>query len=247
MALTCDVFTPTDDANGSAVLFVVNGGWHSRWALPEVTQYMFLPLTDKGFTVFDVRHGSSPKFSITEAVGDVRRNVRLIRMSAERFEIDRDRMGAFGISAGGHLSLMLGTASDEGQLNAKDPVDKVSDRVQAVVAYVAPTDLRVMVNDAPERLASYERFPALVINPDMAALYSPLLHVMSDDTPTLLLAGVQNDLVPIFHSRDIHAAFEKAYVPAKLIDYGDSGHGFNKVDTQAAAKAVYGRMVHHIS
>ena len=73
-------------------------------------------------------------------------------MNAEKFKIDSNRIGVYGMSAGGHLSLMLGTASDDGDPNAKDPVDKVSDRVNAVVAYVAPTDLRIMARDAPDRL-----------------------------------------------------------------------------------------------
>ena len=76
LAMTFDVFTPVADANGAGVLFMVSGGWYSRWHPPEHAQGMFKPLTDKGFTVFAVRHGSSPKFSIPEAVADVRRSER---------------------------------------------------------------------------------------------------------------------------------------------------------------------------
>ena len=82
----------------------------------------------------------SPKFSIPEAVEDVRRSVRYIRHNAEQFGVDPDRLGVYGYSAGGHLSLMLGTASDEGDEQADEPILKVSDRVRAVVAFVAPTD-----------------------------------------------------------------------------------------------------------
>ena len=128
LAMTCDVFTPTENANGAAVLFMVSGGWYSNWSPPEQTQSLFRPLTDKGFTIFAVRHGSSPKFSIAEAVSDVRRSVRFIRLNAEKFKIDPNRIGVFGMSAGGHLSLMLGTASDEGDPNSKDPVEKAHAR-----------------------------------------------------------------------------------------------------------------------
>ena len=247
LAMTCDVFTPTENANGAAVIFMVSGGWYSNWAPPEQTQFQFKPLTDKGFTVFAVRHGSSPKFSISEAVSDVRRGVRFIRLNADKFKIDPNRIGVFGMSAGGHLSLMLGTTSDEGDANAKDPIDKVSDRVNAVVAYVAPTDLRLMANDAPDRLPAYERFPALNIDMKTAAVDSPLLHVTSDDAPTLLLAGDKDDLVPVEHSRNIEAAFEKANVESRLIEYKGAGHGFQGDDAKNSTAAMVEWFVTYLS
>ena len=215
--MTFDVFTPKENPKGIGVLFMVSGGWYSTWAPPETMQGFYKPLTDKGFTVFTVRHGSSPRYGIPEAVSDVRRSVRYIRMNSEKFKIDPNRIGVYGMSAGGHLSLMLGTTADEGKPDDKDPVLRVSDRVQAVVAYVAPTDLRIMVNGAPERLPSYDKFPALNLEMPQAEPHSPLAQVTSDDAPTLLLAGTKDDRVPIDHSRKIHAEFDARQVPNKLI------------------------------
>lgn len=246
LAMTCDVFTPSENANGAAVLFMVSGGWYSAWSPPDQLQAFTRPLTDKGFTVFAVRHGSSPKFSIAEAVSDVRHSVRFIRSNAEKFSIDPGRIGVYGMSAGGHLSLMLGTASDEGDPNAKDPVDQVSDRVNAVVAYVAPTDLRVMANDAPDRLPAYEKFPALNIDMKTAAVDSPLLHVTADDAPTLLLAGAKDDLVPISHSRNIQEAFEKSGVESRLIEFADAGHGFQGEDRKKSTEEMVAWFVAHL-
>ncbi len=234
LAMTFDVFTPTKPPNGAGVLFMVSGGWYSNWSPPEQTQARFKPLTDKGYTVFAVRHGSSPRFSIPEAVSDVRRSVRFIRLNADRFGVDSNRLGVFGLSAGGHLSLMLGTASDEGDAKAKDPVDRVSDRVHAVVAFVAPTDLRIMVEGATDRLPAYANFPALSLEASLAEDASPLLHVTSDDAPTLLLAGDEDKLVPIQHSRNIQDAFAKAKVTSRLIEVKGAGHGFNKEQMEQA-------------
>jgi acetyl esterase/lipase len=247
LAMTFDVFTPTENANGAAVLFMVSGGWYSSWAPPEQTQVLFVPLTSKGFTVFAVRHGSSPRFSIPDAVADVRRSVRFIRMNAERFKIDPNRIGVFGMSAGGHLSLMLGTASDEGQADAKDPVERISDRVNAVVAYVAPTDLRIMVKDAPDRLPAYARFPALDLDMKNAEADSPLVHVTADDAPTLLLAGDKDDLVPVAHSRNIQAAFEQAKVTSRLIEFAGAGHGFQGDDAKQATEAMVAWFETHLA
>ncbi|MFM7315371.1 MAG: hypothetical protein ACKO5E_00360, partial [bacterium] len=55
VALTFDVFTPTANKNGAAVLFMVSGGWYSSWNPPEQAQNNYKPLTDKGFTVIAVR------------------------------------------------------------------------------------------------------------------------------------------------------------------------------------------------
>lgn len=238
LAMTFDVFQPAEQANGAGVLFMVSGGWYSNWQPPEKAQGMFKPLTDKGLTVFAVRHGSSPKFGIAEALEDVRRAVRYIRSNAGQFDVDPQRLGVYGYSAGGHLSLMLGTASDEGDPKANDPVLRASDRVQAVVAVVAPTDLRIMVWKAPDHLPAYDRFPALDLTVEEAARVSPLLQVTADDAPTLLIAGDADELVPIKHSRDIQAAFQEKGVQSQLMEIPGAGHGFGGEDAKRATSEL---------
>jgi len=238
LALTFDVFTPKDNANGAGLLFMVSGGWYSNWTPPENLAPMFKPMTDAGFTLFAVRHGSSPRYGIPDAVEDVRRSVRYIRANADKFGVDPHRLGVFGMSAGGHLSLMLGTASDEGDPTHQDPLLRTGNRVQAVVAFVAPTDLRVMVWKAEGHLPAYEKFPALDLSVDQGAKYSPLLHVTPDDAPALLLVGKKDELVPIKHSEDIHAAFKEKNVPSELVVYEDSNHGFVTEDMRQAVKAT---------
>jgi len=238
LAMTLDVFQPSDKANGAAILFMVSGGWYSNWQPPEKARPRFQPLTDKGFTVFAVRHGSSPRFSIPEAVEDVRRAVRFVRNSAPQWGVDPQRLGVYGYSAGGHLSLVLGTASDDGDPKAADPVLRASNRVQAVVAFVAPTDLRIMVAGAPNRLPAYEKFPALDLETEKAAQHSPLLHVSSDDPPTLLIAGDRDELVPIKHSRDIQAAFAENGVTSQLVEIAGAGHGFSGDDARRATEEM---------
>ena len=247
LALTFDVFTPAENANGAGVLFMVSGGWYSRWSPPKNLRGFFKSLTDKGFTVFAVRHGSSPKFSIPEAVEDVRRAVRYIRLNAKMFLVDPDRLGVYGASAGGHLSLMLGTASDKGNPSAKDPVLQESDRVKAVVAWVAPTDLQIMVWKTPDHLPAYDRFPALNLELDAAKQHSPLVHVTADDPPTLLVVGDKDTLVPMKHSQDIHAAFEKVNVTSKLIVLEGAGHGFRAEHRERAVKELVAWFEKHLA
>ena len=230
MALTFDVYKP-QQANGTGILFMISGGWYSRWRPPEQSINWFKPMLDKGFTVFAVRHGSSPKYVIPEIIEDVRRSVRFIRLRANDFGIDPERLGVAGASAGGHLSLMLGTASDNGDPNAEDEVLRVSDRVAAVVAYFPPTDLRAWVNKAPD-------YPALNFEEAKAADCSPLLQVSEDDPPALLIHGDKDELVPIEHSENILAEFKKQKVTSELLVIKDAGHGFQGEDGKRASDAM---------
>src|SRR6516164_6067002 len=111
-ALTMDVFTPRANAKGIGVVFVVSGGFFSSHA--AINPSFIRPFIDRGFTVFAVVHGSQPRFTVPEIIQDMNRSVRFIRHHARDYGIDPDQIGIYGASAGGHLSLMLGTAGEKG-------------------------------------------------------------------------------------------------------------------------------------
>ena len=136
-ALTMDVFTPKEQ-NGAAVVFVVSGGWYSSH--DNISAGFINEFLKRGYTVFTVVHGSQPKFTIPEILEDMNRSVRFIRSKANDYRISPDRIGISGASAGGHLSLMQGTAGTTGNASAKDPIDRESSRVQAVACFFPPTD-----------------------------------------------------------------------------------------------------------
>lgn len=241
MALTFDVLKPKADANGAAVIFMVSGGWISTYSPPQQTAERFKGLLDKGFTVIPVRHGSSPKYFIPEIVSDVRRAVRYIRYNAKQWGIDPNRLGVFGGSAGGHLSLMLGTASDNGDPNAQEDFLKESDRVASVVAYFPPVDLRPLahgVNPPARQDGKPELFPALNFDKEKAPDYSPIVHVSPDDPPTLLIHGDKDNLVPISNSQIIYEAFQKNNVKTEFITIAGAGHGFLGDDAKRAGAAM---------
>lgn len=240
LALTFDVIKPKANANGAAVIFMVSGGWVSSYFPPDQMAGRFSELLDKGFTLIAVRHGSSPKYLIPEIVSDVRRAVRFIRFNAKRWNIDPNRLGVFGGSAGGHLSLVLGTASDNGDSNAKEEFMKESDRVASVVAYFPPVDLRPLargINPAPTG-GTLDRFPALNFEKEKAPDYSPIVHVSPDDPPTLLIHGDKDDLVPMKNSQVIYEAFQKNNVKTQLIIIEGAGHGFRGDDAKRASAAM---------
>ena len=245
MALTFDVFTPAN-ANGAAVLNMVSGGWRSQWRPHNVSQRRYQALLDAGLTVFAVRHGSSPKYVIPEIVPDVRRAVRYIRLNARRLGVDANRLGVWGGSAGGHLSLILGNASDNGDPSSEDPVLRVSSRVAAVVAYFPPVDLRPLARGASPDNGGNRRFPALNFDVSEASAVSPIVHVSSDDPPTLLIHGDADGLVPVSNSHDIYAAFQEHGVESKVIIIPGADHGFRGKDAQLATAAMVDWFVEHL-
>ncbi len=243
MALTLDVFTPPGEPNGAGVLWMVSGGWVSRWTPPEEARATFEALLDEGFTVFSVRHGSSPRFKVPEAYEDVRRAVRFVRLHARTYGTDPDRLGVWGGSAGGHLSLMLGLASDQGDPAATDEVLRESSRIAAVVAYFPPVDLRARVTPNSHFPATFpdeplffaggiavpgaaDRFPAVDFEASLGASVSPVLHASSDDPPTLLVHGDADMLVDINNSRLMHASLTDKGVTTDLVVIKGAGHGF---------------------
>ncbi len=224
LAMTMDVYRPAEDANGAAILFMVSGGWYSRWSPPDQMRAFFLPYLDAGYTVIAVRHGSSPRYSIPEAVADVRQAVRYVRLNAERLGVDAERLGVMGMSAGGHLALMLGTTGDDGDASAEDELSRTSSRVAAVVALVPPTDLRVAVWESPESLPAYRQFPALDLEMPKAEQQSPVVHATKDDSPALIVMGGADDLVPPKHGEWMSEALKRADVDHELIVMPDAGH-----------------------
>jgi len=252
MALTLDIFRPPGEPNGAAVLNMVSGGWVSQWTDPERARPRYEALLDKGFTVISVRHGSSPRFNVPEAYADVNRAVRFVRLHASHFGINPDRLGVYGGSAGGHLSLMLGLDSDEGDPDATDEVMRMSSRVAAVVANYPPVDLRNWAGPSegfPATLpedglffahgvlvpGAADRFVALEFEDDVGASVSPILHVSSDDPPTLLVHGNADALVDLNNSELMYSALVSAAVETDLVVIEGAGHGFRTPEDRSQA------------
>lgn len=227
LALTFDVLTPPQP-NGAAVLHLQSGGWYSAWREPRELIPVERPLLDEGYTVFIVRHGSAPKYTVPEAVADVRRCVRFIRLTANDYGIDPQRLGVLGGSAGGHLTLMLATTGDDGDAESKDPVLRTSSRITAGVALFPPTDLRGWTTEPPAEIAARPNLrPPLAFDAALEASVSPLLAVTADDAPVLMIHGDQDKLVPLEHSSNILPKFEECGVGSKLVVIEGAAHGFS--------------------
>ncbi len=245
VALTMDVFTPSKNANGAAVVFAVSGGWVSRHDAIQpalVTEFL-----KRGYTVFAVCHGCQPKFTIPEILEDMHRAVRFIRHHAKEYGVDPERFAMTGGSAGGHLSLMLGTTGGPGDPKATDPVDRVSSRLQCVGCFFPPTDFLnfgktgVVMNtrtmrpqfraaadfhemDKDTRL--FQRITDEARERAILQQISPVSHVTQDDAPTLIIHGDKDDLVPLQQSELFLTRLKEVNVAGELVVKKGAGHGW---------------------
>ncbi len=218
MAQTYDVFKPKV-ANGALVVNMVSAGWRSTWAAPEERQARYQLLIDKGFTVVALYHASAPRFAVPDAVRDVRLGMRHIKLHAAEYGADPVRIGVWGASAGGHLSLVAGVMADDGDRVAVDPLERSGNRVAAVVAYFPPTDLDVL-------LGSRAKQGAIDFDDSLRAPNSPIHFVDARDPPTLIISGGADKGVPISQSETMKTALDKAGVRNELKIFPDADHDF---------------------
>jgi len=257
MALTFDYLQP-QDPNGLGVLYMMSGGWFSNRAPllePEARAALVAPFLRRGYTVFLVYHGSQPKFTIPEIVEDVRRAVRFIRHDAKRFGVDPDRLGVSGGSAGGHLSLMLGTTGAKGDPKARDPIDRESSAVAAVACFFPPTDflnygkpgedavgVGILKNfrpafgpeaafPDPDKLVPFRQAETLIRNrKELGKKISPVNFVSARTPPTLIIHGDADTLVPYQQAELFIEKCKEFKVPAELVRKEKAGHGWKGID-----------------
>ncbi len=256
-ALTLDVYSPKQK-NGAGLILVQSGGWISMkglWGLPYMRE-----LLKRGYTVFAVTHGSQPKYTIPEILEDMHRSVRFIRHNAATFGIEPNRIGIYGISSGGHLSLMQGVAGKPGDPKAQDPVDREESRVQAVACFFPPTDFLNYGQPGNVALGTgilkgfrapfeFQTVKADGNNPMMCEFVpvtdqakilqigkeiSPAYQVDAADAPMLIIHGNADTLVPFQQAELMDKRLTEAGVPHRLIVKKGAVHGWKGMDKDIA-------------
>lgn len=193
-----------------------------------------LALARRGYTAAAVEYrlARAPHDVFPAAPSDVRCALRTLRRRAAEFHVAPGRVAAMGYSAGGHLASLLGVSPEAPALGT-DGCEAAGDsvRIQAVVSYAGPQDLRVN-----ETNAGYTQEQAeLVTNflgifpgddPPRASLASPVAQVERRAPPFLLVHGTSDSLVPPRHAREMARALRAAGTPATVLDIPGIGHGY---------------------
>ena len=242
LALLMDAHIP-DSPNGFGVVLIPGSGFHLTQGYDAVgvkdleasAAFVYLPrLLRDGFTVFVVNHRVAPRFRYPAAVEDVQRAVRFIRHHAADFKIRGDRLGALGYSSGGYLAAMLGVLEGKGEPSDPDPINRLSARVQAVVANAANTNLRFDLQNLNNR-STVTSFMGMPLQPvgrvDAIAdkLYSeasPITHVSRTMAPSLLIHGDADDTVAFRHAEALVQSGNQVGATVKLVRVPGGTHSF---------------------
>src|SRR6266513_53519 len=140
--LTMDYYPPAGPAPHPIAIVIHGGGFVGGTSKNNSEAYCADFLAPAGYAVFSINYRLAPKFPYPAMVEDVERAIRYIRHNAKKWKADPNRIALVGGSAGGYLSNMVGVLGAPGIKGAKDPVDRVSAKVQAVVTLFGPSDLR---------------------------------------------------------------------------------------------------------
>jgi acetyl esterase/lipase len=249
VAFTMDVFAPKEKPNGRGVVFCISAGWVSDKVIIKLD--FLRPFLKRGYTVFAVMHGSQPKYTIPEIAEQMHRAVQFIRAHAKEYGVDAERLGVTGASAGGHLSLLLGTSGRPARLDAKDPVARESSRVAAVGCFFPPTDFAnygkegesvIGRGGAPVFMAPFDfkdfdgatgmYVPVTDEAKKRATLrsISPVSYVSKESAPALIFHGDADMLVPLQQSELIVERYKRGGVPCELVVKKGAGHGWKGIE-----------------
>lgn len=239
MALTMVVLTPKAKSNNRGIILAISAGLRSSIEMAnEWSGTIALPYLLKGYTVFEVCHGATPKYNNLEILEDMHRSVRFIRYNAAKYNIDPNKLGITGASSGGFISLSMGTTGQEADLNAKDPVDRVPGNVQAVACFFPPTDYLNFgqpgkVSMGTDLLSDYKsafefkiwnketkRFDLITDHDKLMEIgrqISPIYHVSAQSAPTLIAHGDMDELIPLQQSQIFIQKLKDFNVPCELM------------------------------
>jgi acetyl esterase/lipase len=216
------------------IVFIHGGGWAAGNKSGHDVQVR--ELAKKGYVAATVGYRFAPKHVFPAQVEDVKCAVRFLRANAEKYQIDKDRIGAVGFSAGAHLSMMLGTMDKgdgcEGEGGNPDQPSKVN----AVVAWFGPTDLTTpdWPNQSGRLIVQFcggtkeEKL-------DVYKQASPLTYVNTGDAPTLLIQGTKDALVPWTQATYMADALTKAGVYGRVDLIFGAGHGWGGEEMKRTA------------
>jgi acetyl esterase/lipase len=244
VALTLDVLQPTKP-NGYGIIYMVSGGWVSRHEAINPDDYA--PYLERGYTVFAVCHGCQPKFIIPEITQDIHRAIRFVRHNAAKWSVNPEHFGITGGSAGGHLSLTMGTQGGPGDPMAKDPIDRESSAVQAVACFYPPADF--LNYGAPGEdavgvgtLKNYKgAFGPASDTPEgrqkLGKEVSPIYFITPQLPPTLIIHGDADKLVPMQQAETFVQRAKEAGATAKLIVKPGAAHGWPNIGPDIAVLA----------
>ena len=222
--LTMDYYAPAGEGVHPIAIIIHGGGYQRGDSKSGSEAYCADFLAPAGYAVFSINYRLAPKYPYPNMVYDVERSIRYIRYNARNWNADPNKIALVGGSAGGFLSNMVGLLNAPGDPDAKDPVDRESANVQAVVTLYAQSS-----------------FATVPLNKDVHALLDPLIqqkgerealresapitYVTKDAPPFLLIQGDKDEYIRFSEDTNLQAALRRVGVLCNIIRIPGGHHG----------------------
>jgi acetyl esterase/lipase len=229
-----DVFAPTRNPNGLAIIDVASGAWSSdRGKIRDHTRAQFFSIfCSRGYVVFAARPGSKSRYPVVEMDQNVKTAIRYVKGHGAKYNIDPQRLGLTGASAGGHLATLAALTPLPADRDARNPLDHHDTTVRAVAVFFPPTDFLDWGDGKMLKLDVLA--PLLFVGgvngrseeeiKEAARAVSPFHRVTKPTAPFLLIHGDSDQVVPLSHSQKLVAAINQAGGSAELIVEPGGGH-----------------------
>ncbi|MEM7143889.1 MAG: alpha/beta hydrolase [Verrucomicrobiota bacterium] len=222
-----DLYRPKDAAGEAlpAIVCIHGGGW---WKGDRRSHgNLAKALAARGYVAVTISYRLSGEKRFPAAIEDCKAAVRWLRANTEAYGIDPDKIGAIGLSAGGHLTALLATSGGVEELEGGGGNAEERSDIQAAVPMGAQTHLMSARNK--ERSAEAEIWQQFLggsqaEEPERYRLASPMAHLDAEDAPMLLLTGENDD--PSTHGEEIRAKMDALGVASGFKAIDGAPHGF---------------------
>lgn len=224
--LHLDLYLPsTRDQAYSPGLLVIHGG---AWCAGHRLELSFhaRKLAEAGYVAACIDYRLAPRHKFPAQLDDCRDALRWLASQSDQIGLDRNRIGLFGYSAGGHLACLLGLSPR----TANEP------RIGAIVAGGAPCDFRVVPPDT--RMLDYWLGGSRLERPSAYDRASPASYLSADDPPTFLYGGEKDWLVPPFSAQFLAQGLSERGVSAEFFLCRNQGHVAALMNPDALRRAI---------
>ncbi len=244
IGLVMDIFTPIGNKNGLGVIDIASGAMHSdRGKINDHKKGGFFDvMCGQGYTVYALRPGSATKFSASDMLDNIGKGIAWIINHSKEYNIDPDRLGLMGASAGGYLACMTAVTAKE---------DSPATHIKAVGVFFPATDLMrigpikidVRSDGMFAKTVRQLLFPEGLGDLDDEAIesritqYSPTQLVTSKSPPFLFIHGDADIMVPLQQSKVMVEALKNADVHAELIVKKEGGHPWPSISEEVQVMA----------
>jgi acetyl esterase/lipase len=241
-----DLYIPTKaDTPLPVIVWIHGGAWLGGSKDGGVPALLFV---GKGYAVASINYRLSQHAVFPAQIQDCKAAIRWLRANAQTYNLNPERIGVWGASAGGHLVALLGTSGGVEDREGKGGHADQSSRVQAVVDFFGPTDFLQMdahavpgarlKHDPPTSPESRLIGGAIQENAEKVARANPIQYVTSDAPPFLIVHGEQDPLVPCHQSELLYEALKRARSDATFYKIAGAGHGSPEFHTDMMRAAV---------